>query len=175
MLIYKGLKIEENNLVFELETEDNDYFVNIDVEGVNISIYSGKESEPYTTFVWTEVFDDYTGNPKFSIPLGSYSKDGLIIIEPRVANIDPDAPCWAQVVDTAAIYNKETLLNKGMEYLKTLGSTCNISREFIDFILKKRALDLSISTCNYGSAIKYWKMLTMTKGPTIKGCGCNGR
>ena len=171
MLIYKGLKIEGDNLVFELEIEDNDYFVNIDIDGVDISIYSGKESEPYTTFVY---LDDKI-NPKFSIPLGSYSRDGLIVIKPRVANIDYDAPCWAQVVDTAAIYNKETLLSKGMQYLKTLGSTCNISREFIDFILKKHALDLSISTCNYGSAIKYWKMLTMTKGPTIKGCGCDGR
>ena len=75
----------------------------------------------------------------------------------------------------AAVYDRNVLLDKGLGYLKELGDTCEISRDFVDFILKRHALDMTIATCNYSMAIKYWKMLTMIKGTAIKECGCNGK
>ena len=75
----------------------------------------------------------------------------------------------------AAVYDRNVLLDKGLGYLNELGDTCEISRGFVDFILKRHALDMAIATCNYSMAIKYWKMLTIIKGTAIKGCGCYGK
>ena len=75
----------------------------------------------------------------------------------------------------AAVYDRNVLLDKGLGYLKELGDTCEISKGFVDFILKSYALDMTIATCNYSMAIKYWKMLTRIKGTTLTGCGCNGK
>lgn len=86
-----------------------------------------------------------------------------------------DTPCGADIIDMAAVYDRNVLLDKGLGYLKELGDTCEISRGFVDFILKRHALDMAIATCNYSIAIKYWKMLTIIKGTTIKGCGCYGK
>lgn len=86
-----------------------------------------------------------------------------------------DTPCGADIIDMAAVYDRNVLLDKGLGYLKELGDTCEISRGFVDFILKRHALDMAIATCNYSMAIKYWKMLTIIKGTTIKGCRCYGK
>ena len=165
--------IDGNKLELDFEFEESNYYEHATIWGVRID-----SSLTYNT--GTHFFPDkdyiYDGDNRHYqgvIPISGISKD-LIIITPIVrAIIPPEAPCGTDVVDTRAIYNKDTLNEKGLAYLKELGDTCNIPRGFIDFILKKYALDLAIDTCNYGAAVKYWKMLTMVKGTPIKGCGCN--
>lgn len=171
MIKYNTLKIEGNNLIIDFEVEDKPYYSNISIEGVRVDtpLTYGTDT-PY--FLYDE--DDvthYTG--EVFIP---DAKKELLIITPQVyISLPPDTPCGADVVDKAAIYDRNVLLDKGIGYLKELGDTCQISKGFVDFILKRHALDMAIATCNYSTAIKYWKMITMVKGTTIKGCGCNGK
>ena len=174
MIKYNKVRIiDGNKLELDFEFEESNYYEHASIWGVRID-----SSLTYNT--GTHFFPDkdyiYEGDNRHYqgvIPISGISKD-LIIITPIVrAIIPPEAPCGTDVVDTRAIYNKDILNKKGLAYLKELGDTCNIPRGFIDFILKKYALDLAIDTCNYGAAIKYWKILTATKGTTIKGCGCN--
>lgn len=174
MIKYNKVRIiEGNKLELDFEFEESNYYEHAGIGGVRID-------SPLTYNTGTHFFPDkdyiYEGDTRHYqdvIPISGISKD-LIIITPIVrAIIPPEAPCGTDVVDTRAIYNKDILNEKGLAYLKELGDTCNIPRGFIDFILKKYALDLAIDTCNYGAAVKYWKMLTMVKGTPIKGCGCN--
>lgn len=171
MIKYNTLKIEGNNLIIDFEVEDKPYYSNISIEGVRIDtpLTYGTDT-PY--YIYDE--DDVT-RYEAEIFIPDVKKE-LLIITPQVhVSLPPDTPCGADVIDMAAIYDRNVLLDKGLGYLKELGDTCEISRGFVDFILKRHALDMAIATCNYSMAIKYWKMLTMIKGTTIKGCGCHGK
>lgn len=171
MIKYNTLKIEGNNLIIDFEVEDKPYYSNISIEGVRVDtpLTYGTDT-PY--YIYDE--DDVTRyDAEIFIP---DVKKELLIITPQVyVSLPPDTPCGADVIDMAAIYDRNVLLDKGLGYLKELGDTCEISKGFVDFILKRHALDMAIATCNYNMAIKYWKMLTMIKGTTIKGCGCHGK
>lgn len=171
MIKYNTLKIEGNNLIVDFEVEDKPYYGNISIEGVRVDtpLTYGTDT-PY--YIYDE--DDVT-RYEAEIFIPDVKKE-LLIITPQVyVALPPDTPCGADIIDMAAVYDRNVLLDKGLGYLKELGDTCEISRGFVDFILKRHALDMAIATCNYSMAIKYWKMLTMVKGTTIKGCGCHGK
>lgn len=171
MIKYNTLKIEGNNLIIDFEVEDKPYYSNVSIEGVRVDtpLTYGTDT-PY--YIYDE--DDVT-RYETEIFIPDVKKE-LLIITPQVyVALPPDTPCGADVIDMAAVYDRNVLLDKGLGYLKELGDTCEISRGFVDFILKRHALDMAIATCNYSMAIKYWKMLTMIKGTTIKECGCNGK
>lgn len=171
MIKYNTLKIEDNNLIIDFKVEDKPYYSSISIQGVRVDTpltYGTKES-------YFRTYEEDVTRYTITVPIPDVKKE-LLIITPQVeVALPPDTPCGADIIDQAAIYDKSILLDKGMVYLKELGNTCEIPRGFIDFILKKYALDMAIDTCNYTTAIKYWKMLTMVKGTTIKGCGCNGK
>lgn len=171
MIKYNILKIEGNNLIIDFEVEDKPYYSNISIEGVRVDTpLTYGTDKPY--FIQNE---DNVTKYKIEVPISNVKKE-LLIITPQVhVVLPPDTPCGADVIDMAAVYDRNVLLDKGLGYLKELGDTCEISKGFVDFILKSYALDMVIDTCNYSMAIKYWKMLTRIKGTTIKGCGCNGK
>lgn len=171
MIKYNTLKIEGNNLIIDFEVEDKPYYSNVSIEGVRVDtpLTYGTDTPYY-------IYDkDNVTRYEAEIFIPDVKKE-LLIITPQVyVALPPDTPCGADIIDMAAVYDRNVLLDKGLGYLKELGDTCEISRGFVDFILKRHALDMAIATCNYSMAIKYWKMLTMIKGTTIKGCGCNGK
>lgn len=171
MIKYNTLKIEGNNLIIDFEVEDKPYYSNVSIEGVRVDtpLTYGTDT-PYYIYDG----DDVT-RYEAEIFIPDVKKE-LLIITPQVyVALPPDTPCGADIIDMAAVYDRNVLLDKGLGYLKELGDTCEISRGFVDFILKRHAFDMAIATCNYSMAIKYWKMLTMVKGTTIKGCGCYGK
>lgn len=171
MIKYNTLKIEGNNLIIDFEVEDKPYYSNVSIEGVRVDtpLTYGTDT-PY--YIYDE--DDVT-RYEAEIFIPNVKKE-LLIITPQVhVALPPDTPCGADIIDMAAVYDRNVLLDKGIGYLKELGDTCEISRGFVDFILKRHALDMAIATCNYSMAIKYWKMLTIIKGTAIKGCGCHGK
>ena len=178
MIKYNTLKIEGNNLIIDFEVEDNPYYSSVTILGVRVDtpLTYGKDNPifPDNKENFTENEGGVTRYTKeIFIP---EAKRELLIITPQVyVALPPDTPCGADIIDIAAVYDKNVLLDKGLVYLKELGDTCEISRGFVDFILKRHALDMAMATCNYSMAIKYWKMLTMIKGTTIKGCGCHGK
>lgn len=57
------------------------------------------------------------------------------------------------------VINLYTIYAKAMNYIRELECNCSIPRHFIDFILRFKALELSVKTGNYVQAIKYWNML----------------
>lgn len=171
MIKYNDLRIEGNNLIIDFKVEDKPYYSSVAILGVRVDtpLTYGTDNP-----IFIENENDVTRYTKeIFIP---EAKRELLIITPIIYEaLPPDTPCGADIVETAAIYDKNVLLDKGIRYLKELGDTCEIPRDFVDYILKRYALDMAIATCNYRAAIKYWQMLTITKGMTLKGCGCHGK
>ena len=152
MIKYNTLKIEGNNLIIDFEVEDKPYYSSVAILGVRVDtpITYGTDNP-----IFIENDNDVTRYTKeIFIP---EAKRELLIITPIIYEaLPPDTPCGADIVETAAIYDKNVLLDKGIGYLKELGDTCEIPRDFVDYILKRYALDMAIATCNYRAAIKYW-------------------
>lgn len=87
----------------------------------------------------------------------------------------PYTPCGMDNEVTAgATTNFSKLYRKGLVYLKELSDTCNIPSGFIDFILKFKAFTLSLQTCDFIQAIKFWKKFFVGNSIVSKGCGCHG-
>lgn len=55
------------------------------------------------------------------------------------------------------IYNSYSILQNSMLYIKELKNTSKIPKNFIDYILRKKALDISILTENYTHANLIWE------------------
>lgn len=170
MILYE-LKIEGAFLYYNITVDTSqEYWEDIDITEVRVD--TSKTFGSDTPFEVIHPSDDGTLNGRIPI---SGASDELFILTPKIVNLHEDTPCGMDIPDKGVIYDKDKLIQKGLPYLKELGDTCSVPRSLIDFILRRYALDMSLETCNYNIAVKYWKMLTMVKGTTIKGCGCNGK
>lgn len=91
---------------------------------------------------------------------------------------DSSTPCGMDNSIVMGIaYNSRPFYNLGMGYVRELANHCSMPKNFIDYILRFKAFELSLRTGNYTLAIDYWKKFF--KGKTIsiskpKGCGCYG-
>lgn len=91
-----------------------------------------------------------------------------------------DTPCElrnSRIIGTAI--NLYPIYKQSMLYTRELGDTCSIPKNFVDYILKIKALDLSLKTGNYQEAIRYWnrlfKNLYYTNNVEFSNCGCYGK
>lgn len=60
------------------------------------------------------------------------------------------------------------IYNKSMHFIKELNKGCEIPKNFIDIILRLRALELSLATGNYQTAIKQWECILASIRHPIK-------
>lgn len=58
---------------------------------------------------------------------------------------------------TGVVYNQKYLYDNSINYLKELEKRCKIPTYFIDWILKLKAFEIALVTCNYELAIDYWE------------------
>lgn len=88
-----------------------------------------------------------------------------------------DTPCGEDNIYTLGVLaNFNPIYNTGMSYIKSLGDSCNISKDFIFYILEYSAFKLALKTKNYSQANIYWNKFfknsnTITVNTTS--CGCN--
>lgn len=171
MVKYNELRIDGNYLYLDVEIEDKPYFKDVMIEGARIDTpltYGTKEpyhriDESEQTRLISEVY----------LPA---AKDDLLFITPILqGDPSPDTPCSQDVNKVGVVYNRKAIMQKGLGYLKELGNSCAMPKGFIDFILRLKALDMAIETCNYTEAIKYWEMLNrIPVRTTTNNCGCSG-
>lgn len=88
-----------------------------------------------------------------------------------------DTPCGMDnQVSMQAVANLYPIYQKFIQYLKEVSDSCTIPKNFIDFLLQFKALQLSIKTGNYIDSVTYWNNLV--KETTITNitnkCGCHG-
>jgi hypothetical protein len=79
-------------------------------------------------------------------------------------------------VTIGTTYDVKPFYDKAMQYTRELADTCNTPSGFIDFILNKNALDISLDTGHYVVAKGYYGNLIGSGKNTYsyKPCRCNG-
>ena len=90
-----------------------------------------------------------------------------------------DTPCGMDnSIVKGTIINLYPIYCKTIQYLKELDDSCAVPKNFMDMIIKLKALELSIKTGNSFQAIEYWNKYFKTlinNNSTFKSkyCGCN--
>lgn len=86
-------------------------------------------------------------------------------------------PCGMDEATSCCVaVNMKPIYDSAMNYIKELNDTCNIPRNFIDFILRFKAYELAVRSGHFNKAIQYWYKIRTVNVPNIvtNKCGCNG-
>ena len=91
--------------------------------------------------------------------------------------MEADAPCGKdRLWDVAVGYDINCIYRKGLSYIKNTYKDCIVPKNFIDYFLRYKALDLAIKTKNFVAANKWWNKLFKGKLNIINtsnNCGCS--
>lgn len=173
MIKYNTLEIDGDYLKINIKVEDpdDDFNKKFILKGVKIDtpLTYGKDN-PYIKDEGPAYTDTYI--KELFIP---EIKKELIIITP-IINEETEMSCKEIAQTKRVIYDKSIIYNKGLSYLSEFGDTCTPPKGFMDFILKVKAFELAVDTCNFDLAIKYWNYIKgiNSTSNSIKNCGCNG-
>lgn len=188
MIKFNELRITPNNenLIIDVSIEDADYYQNVVLDSIIIDTQDTYvENGPSSKAVFKYTVDDYS---KKRVQLILKPEDlgvpiaGNMFFVYAISSGEPlsDTPCElrnSKIVGTAI--NLYPIYKQSMLYTRELGDTCSIPKNFVDYILKIKALDLSLKTGNYQEAIRYWnrlfKNLYYTNNVEFSNCGCYGK
>lgn len=173
MIKYNELRISGDYLIYDLDIENLPYYKGIGIWALDIDIPSFyKKGQKYKTYRLPLSLETHI---KGSILISDIKKE-LIKVTPVINEWVPpsDIPCGKDVVNSAIVYDKNIVFDKALPYIKELKNTCSTPKGFIDYILRNKALDLFIKTCNYDEAIRYWEMFNYTVNTDARKCGCAG-
>lgn len=177
MIQFNTLKITQDgkNLIINASVKNLSYYTNVLIGSIvidNQDTYSasGPSSNPIYkhSFAGKDLVtnEDIAGLKNINITVsakelldnnGDLNDDILYVYLIAVGTPSADTPCGMDNVNTlGAALNLRPIYNNGINYIKQVESTCEIPKDFIDFILRYKALDLALKTENYIQANKYW-------------------
>ena len=194
MIKFNELRITPNNenLIIDVSIEYADYYQNVVLDSIIIDtqdtyVENGPSSK--AVFKYTVAEEDYEDDySKKRIKLILKPEDlgipivGNMFFVYAISSGEPlsDTPCElrnSRIIGTAI--NLYPVYKQSMIYTRELGDTCSIPKNFVDYILKIKALDLSLKTGNYQEAIRYWNRLFKnfyyTNNVEFSNCGCYGK
>ena len=176
-------------------TSDGEHLI-IDVSVLNESYYK----DVYIDSVIVDTQDTYVGSGPSSTPVYTYtipettmlnqkhlrltldlldigSLNNLFFVYVRTKGAPTaDTPCGMDNITTmGTVANMYPFYQQAMNYIGELADSCTVPQDFIDYILRLKALELAVRTGNYPDAIKYFNKFFNGKSKvTIRkgGCGC---
>lgn len=196
MIQFNTLKITQDgkSLIINASVKDLDYYKDILIGSIiidNQDTYStnGPSSNPIykRSFSSTDLVTgkEIGGFKKINLTIsakelqdnnGDLNDDILYIYLVAVGTPSTDTPCGMDNINTLGVaLNLRPIYNSGMSYIKQVEKSCEIPKEFINFILEYKALDLALKTENYLQANKYWnKFFKNNKVVPLNttSCGC---
>lgn len=201
MIHFNTLKLSNDNkcLIIEAEIDKDEIYTDITIDNVIIDtqdtyiingpssnpVYNYKEDSekskliniPDTNIILSKdekLIRLYLDNDKLGVPLNN-TMFFVYVIAKGIPSAE--TPCGKDsnqlmgiVVDLKQFYNKAML------YIKELSNRCELPKGFINMYLQWKAIELSIKTCNYVEAIKYWNEF-IKNIPIIESknnCNCYG-
>lgn len=190
MIQFNELRItpDGKKLIIDVSVPNESYYADVYVGDIIIDnqdtyVGSGPSSTPiyqYTVQGMTSIFTHEEVNSKhlrLVLTPNDLPLDGLLFIYARAKGIpSPEVPCGCDnPVKMRTVTNLYPIYQQAMSYIKELASNCSIPKDFIDYILRLKGVDLSLKTGNYTDAIKYYNKFFngKTSIPIGKGgCGC---
>nr|DAG89218.1 MAG TPA: hypothetical protein [Crassvirales sp.] len=196
MIQFNTLKITQDgkNLIINASVKNLSYYTNILIGSIvidNQDTYSasGPSSNPIYkhSFAGKDLVTnkDIAGLKNINITVsakelldnnGDLNDDILYVYLIAVGVPSANTPCGMDNVNTLGVaLNIRPIYNNGINYIKQVESTCEIPKDFIDFILRYKALDLALKTENYIQANKYWNKFFKNNNVVslnTNSCGC---
>lgn len=196
MIQFNTLKITQDgkNLIINASVKNLSYYTNVLIGSIvidNQDTYSasGPSSNPIYkhSFAGKDLVTnkDITGLKNINITVsakelldnkGDLNDDILYVYLIAVGVPSANTPCGMDNVNTLGVaLNIRPIYNNGINYIKQVESTCEIPKDFIDFILRYKALDLALKTENYIQANKYWNKFFKNNNIVslnTNSCGC---
>ena len=196
MIQFNTLKITQDgkNLIINASVKNLSYYTNVLIGSIvidNQDTYSasGPSSNPIYkhSFAGKDLVTnkDIAGLKNINITIsakelldnkGDLNDDILYVYLIAVGVPSANTPCGMDNVNTLGVaLNIRPIYNNGINYIKQVESTCEIPKDFIDFILRYKALDLALKTENYIQANKYWNKFFKNNNVVslnTNSCGC---
>ena len=168
MIQFNELRITPNDdkLIIDVSVKDLDIYSKVFLDSITIDnqdtfIENGPSDTPKYTHIIEDTTPDSSGLKQYRLVLSSSdinTFDDLLFVYVKAKGIpDPSTPCNMDNTTTMGVVcNLRNILQSFMPYIREVESECNIPKKFIDYILRFKALELSITTGNYILAVRYW-------------------
>lgn len=188
MIHFNELRIVKNTLIIDVVVRNEEYFDNVYLDKIVIDNQDTyvDTGMPSSTPIYEYVIPTYKKNGNTNklkhirlelthLDLRRPLTDLFFVYIQTKGNPAPTTPCTLDhkttlgtVVDMYPFYQKSIL------FLKELTKCCEVPQDFTDFMLRIKALELSIKTGNYIEAIKFYNRFFKGKHHNlhIKGGGC---
>lgn len=191
MIQFNDLRISPcgKHLIIDVSVREEEWYTEVYLDTITIDnqdtyVENGPSANPIFTYevpplTSRQVPERPLYRKQISLELDSTtlgSLDGIFFVYVSVRGIaSPETPCGMDnIVTMGTVANIYPYYRQAMNYIKELANTCTIPKNFIDYMLKLKALKLAIRTGHYPDAIKYFNKFFRGKGHTIHkgGCGC---
>lgn len=170
MISFNELKIDQEgtNFTIDVQVKDLPYFQNVYIDKVNIDsqdtfVITGVSTSP--VYSHEELPESTTKSLQLVLTqedLGIPISGNMFFVYVTVkGSPEEDTPDEMNIPVTlgVAVY-LYPFYTKTIGYLSEIssncGDTCVVSKTFIDYILKLKALELALNTGHYTQAIQYW-------------------
>lgn len=191
MIHFNELRIVENKLIIDVSVLSEDYYKDVYLDSIVIDnqdtyISNGPSSNPVYDYTVpdddTIITQEPVGKKHIRLVLdkldGINTTDLLFVYVRTKGAPTSDTPCgWDTKTTLGVVYDECPMYKQAMNYISEIGEDCNIPMGFIDFILGKKALDVSILAGHHTESIKFFnkffknRKVKLNKGR--RGCGCN--
>lgn len=185
MITFNELRITKDGkyLIIDVSVRSQSYYDNIYLDSISIDTQDTyKDNGPSSSIVYTKDITKESPSAKhyrLEIPAGELSlSDNMFFVYVKVKGTPAsDTPCGMDEVYTLGVtFNPCALYNTMMSYVKEVGNTCSVPKNFIDMFLQYKALEISIETEHYMQAIEYYNsFIKDIKSVAVsKTCNCYG-
>lgn len=184
MVIFDQLRITDggDKMLIDVHVNKADYFKDLYLESITVipadKVLESSPDVPSKNYLYKKIFIDdvkeasivltandftrkwETDTSKIAFHQGDMSKTLFFVYVKCRGKVNECAPCRLdELVTLGVTFDEKMLYQMVMGYTKELADSCNVPRNFIDFILRWNGFKASIETEHYVEAIKFWNML----------------
>lgn len=183
MIEFKKLQISQNGetLSIEVKVKDSEFYSNVFIDSI---IVENQDTYIHNTSEEEHLYKHHV--------VGNQKEVSLVISDVTIKNLNtdlffvyvivkgtpsPNTPCGEDGSENVkAVYNTYRILSLFMPYIKEINSGCCTNRNFIDAILKYKAVETSLKVEDFVSAIKHWnKFFKDSNVVTTHLCKCHDK
>ena len=186
MVQFNELRItpDGQKLIIDVSVKDLEYYTNVYLDEILIDTQDTFiETGPSTEVVYSKTIEGNVKSVRLELGIGDLLptlNDNLFFVYVKTKGTPAsNTPCGMDNITTVGVVtNLYPLYQQAFGYIKELSDTCIIPKNFINFILQYKALQLAVKTGHYTEAIKFWEKFHFSQGikdiTVTSKCGCYG-
>lgn len=183
MIKFTELQVQNGRLVVVAEVSEEQYYTNVYIDEVIIDTQDTfNTTGPSANPIYSAII---SGNQKkvtlslSSTDLNNVGVDNtMFFVYIKVKGTpSPNTPCGGDNEYTLGVtFSLCPIYNATMGYIKEINNTCDIPKNFIDMILRFKAIQYSVESGHFLDAIKYYNQFfrNVNVRGAVKKCGCHG-